>query len=503
MGRGVHWLNDESEQMTTGMRSTGSAPLGRGVWLTAAGVVVLLLSVAGRYGFHRDELYFLIAGRRLDWGYVDQPPLTPLVARVSETIGGVSPLAIRILPALAVGGVVLLAAAIARRFGGGGGAQVFAAVAAGGAGFALAVGHLLSTATFDYLLWTVVIWLLVGLLDGDDQRRWVLLGLVVGIGLQNKFLIGLLAAAVLVSVLATSQRKLLAGIWPWAGAALAALIALPNLAWQLSNDLPQLEMAQALAERSDGPIAFVLEQVGLLSIVLAVPAGIGWWRLTRSRELRRWRSIGVAFGLLYVLFLVTGGKSYYVAPMYPVLLAAGSLWFEQLGKVGRRVMIGAAALGILIGLFISLPLVPESAVPNVDATGELGETVGWPELVDQVAAVYETIPAELRATTAIFTGSYGEAGAIDVLGPDLDLPAASSGHNNYWLWGPPDDEHGPVIGVGQVGGTLRRICPNTRQVGVIGNPYGVENEEAGLPLFLCLDPREQLAEIWDDVKHYN
>lgn len=480
----------------------GVNSLGRGVWLTAAGVVVLLISVAGRYGFHRDELYFVVAGRRLDWGYVDQPPLTPLIARISETLGGTSPVAIRVLPALAIGGVILLTAAIARRFGAGARGQLFAAIAAGGAGFALAVGHLLSTATFDYFLWTAAIWLLIGLLDGDDERRWVALGLVVGIGMQNKHLIGLLAVAVLASVLATSQRKVLAGIWPWVGALVAIVIALPNLLWQLSNDFPQLEMARALAERSDGPVAFVLEQVGLLSIVLAVPAAIGWWRLVRSPNLRQWRPVGIAFGLLFVFFLVTGGKSYYVAPMYPVLLAAGSLWFEGLGDLGRRVMIGAAAVGIFIGLFISLPLLSESAVSNVDATGELSETVGWPDLVDQIAAVYQMIPAEQRTTTAIFTGSYGEAGAIDVLGPDLDLPAASSAHNNYWLWGPPE-RHGPVIGVGQVGGTLRQICPSTEQVGVIANPYGVENEEAGLPLFLCLDPRGQLADVWDDAKHFN
>jgi 4-amino-4-deoxy-L-arabinose transferase-like glycosyltransferase len=476
--------------------------LGRNVWLTAAGVLVLLLSLAGRYGFHRDELYFVVAGRRLDWGYIDQPPLTPLLARVSETIGGTSPLAIRVLPALAIGGVILLSAAIARRFGGGARAQLFAAVAAGGAGFALAVGHLLSTATFDYLLWTVAIWLLVGLLDGDDQRRWAALGLVIGVGMQNKHLIGLLAVAVLVSLAATSQRRVLAGLWPWVGAVVAGVIALPNLLWQISNDLPQLEMASALAERSDGPVVYVLEQVGLLSIVLAVPAAIGWWLLIRSPQLRKWRSLGLTFGLLFTFFLLTGGKSYYVAPMYPVLLAAGSLWFERLQSGGRKIMIGAAAVGIFIGLFISLPLVPESAVSNVDATGELGETVGWPELVDQVAVVYEMIPVEQRPATAIFTGSYGEAGAIDVLGPDAGLPAATSGHNNYWLWGPPAS-HGPVIGVGQVGGTLRQICSRTERVGVISNPYGVENEEAGLPLFLCLEPDRQLADIWVDVKHYN
>ena len=476
--------------------------LPRPVWMTAGAVVVLLLSMAGRYGFHRDELYFVVAGRRLDWGFVDQPPLTPFIARLSETIGGTSPVALRILPALAIGVAVVLTALMARRFGGGPRAQIYAAIAAGGSGIALAVGHLLSTAAFDYLLWTVATWILVGLLDEADPRWWLGLGLTVGVGLQNKHLIGLFAAAVLIALLATSRRKLLVGIWPWIGAGLAAILALPNVAWQVANDLPQLEMAQALAGRSDGPIAFVLEQIGLLSIVLAVPAGAGLWRLLRTSAFSRWRPIGVTFLLLFGFFLVAGGKSYYLAPMYPVLLAAGASWFEGLRSAGRKVMIGASALGIFIGLFISLPLLPPSSMSALDATGELGETVGWPELIDQVVAVYETIPTEQRADVAIFTGSYGEAGAIDVLGPAAGLPPATSGHNTYWLWGPPD-RHGPVIGVGQIGDVLERICPGTVQAGTITNPYGVENEEAGLPIYLCLAPEGQLADIWDDVRHYN
>jgi hypothetical protein len=476
--------------------------LPRATWLTAGAVVALLLSVSGRYGFHRDELYFVVAGRRLDWGYVDQPPLTPLVARAAETVAGTSPTALRVMPALAIGVVVLLTASMAKRLGGGPRAQVFAAVAAAGSGFALAVGHLLSTTSFDYLLWTLATWILVRLLDDADPRWWLALGVTIGVGVLNKHLIGLFAVAVLIGMIATPQRRLLAGRWPWIGVAIAAILATPNLAWQLANGLPQLEMSAALANRSDGPLAFVLEQIGLLSIVLAVPAAFGLWSLIRRPELARWRPIGIAFAVLFTFFLVAGGKSYYVAPMYPALLAAGSLWFERLEGLKRKTMVGASAIGISIGLFISLPLLPPSSMSVLDATGELGETVGWPELIEQVSAVYESIPAADRNDVAIFTGSYGEAGAIDVLGPAAGLPSAVSGHNNYWLWGPPGD-HGPIIGVGGIGDVLRRICPDVAEVDRITNPYGVENEEFGLPLYLCLSPDRRLADIWDDVKHYN
>jgi 4-amino-4-deoxy-L-arabinose transferase-like glycosyltransferase len=479
-----------------------SRDLGATVWLVALVVVIVLLSVSGRYGFHRDELYFLMAGRRLDWGFVDQPPLTPLVARLAEIVGGTSPAALRVLPALAVAGVVVLAAAMTRRFGGGAPAQVYSAVAAGGAGVVLAVGHLLSTATFDLLLWTVATWVLVRILDDGDPRWWLAFGATVGVGMENKFLIGVFAVVVVLSLVVTTGRRVLRGWWPVLGGVVAVVLAAPTLVWQATNGFPQLDVARSLAERGDGPVVFMLLQVGLLSIVLTLPAAVGLWRLMRSPSLVRWRPIGVVFVALLMLFLVTGGKAYYVAPMYPALLAAGAVWFESLGRVGRRVMGAATAVGIGVGMLVALPLLPPSQMSTLDATGELGETVGWPELVDQVTAVYESIPADRRADVAIFTGSYGEAGAIDVLGPPSGLPGASSGHNSYWLWGPPTS-HGAVIGVGEVGDVLRRICPETAEVGRIDNPYGVENEEAGLPLFLCLDPEGQLSQIWDDVRHYN
>ena len=473
-----------------------------GVWLAITGAVGLLLATAPRYGFHRDELYFLIAGRRLDWGYVDQPPLTPLLARISEVVAGTSPFAIRILPALAVGTIGLLAAAMARRFGGDHLAQVFAAFSASWAGVVLGEGHLLSTAIFDYLFWTVALWILVGLLEGSDRRWWLAFGLTIGLGMQNKSTIGFLAIAAVIGVLATRRRRLLSGPLPWIGAGIALLLAAPNLLWQAANDWPQFEMAEALRNRTDGPLAFVLSQPLLLSVTLAVPAAVGLWRLARSADLRRWRAIAVAYGLLFVLFLVTAGKAYYVAPMYSALFAAGALWFESLGRIGRRAMAGAAVTGVAIGVLIALPVLPRDSFEALDATGELRETLGWPELVDQVAAVRDLLPAAQHDSIAIVTGSYGEAGAIDILGPARGLPAAVSGHNNYWLWGPPGP-HGPIIAVGPLEGLMRQLCPTLETAAVISNPWGVDNEEAGYPILLCRNPSRQLADVWEQARHYN
>jgi len=431
---------------------------------------------------------------------VDQPPLVPLIARLSELVAGTSPFAIRVLPALAVGAIALLVASMARRLGGGALAQTFAAFATAWSGVVLGEGHLLSTAIFDFLFWTVALWIMVGILDGADPRWWIVLGLTVGIGMQNKHTIALLAAGILIALLASGRRRLLTSVWPWIGVALAVVLAAPNLLWQATNGWPQLEMAAALRRRSDGPVAFLVLQPALLSISLAVPAALGLWRLLRNPEQARWKPLGVTYLLLFVVVLVTAGKAYYIAPMYGLLLASGAVWFESLAHRPRRVVATASAVGVAIGLFISLPLLPIRSASTLDATGELGETVGWEELVTQVAGIRAGIPSDEEI--AIFTGTYGEAGAIDILGRSAGLPNATSGHNSYWLWGPPGP-HGAIIGVGQVGHVLELVCPYVQQVAEISNPYGVANEEAGLPILVCRDPARQLADVWDEVRHYD
>ena len=474
----------------------------RGVWISAAAAVALLLAVSGRYGFHRDELYFIVAGRRIDWGFIDQPPLTPLVARVSESVFGLSPTAIRIFPALTVGVVSVVSAVMARRFGADRAGQVFAAFASGFTGVLLGVGHLLSTAAFDYALWTLGLCFLVLILDGADPRWWLALGATVGVGMQNKYTIGFFAVALLVGLLASDQRHLLASPLPWLGVAIATVIALPNLIWQVTNGWPQIEMADALRTRSDGPLSFVLSQPLLASPPMAIPAGAGLWWLARSDDSRRWRPIPIAYGLLVLTFLATGGKAYYLAPMFSVLHAAGAVWFERLSAGWRRGMMAVAALGAIGSILVALPVLPVEQSGTFDATGEVGETVGWTLLVDDIRSAYDSIPPGEKDGAVVFTDSYGEAGAVDVLGRAQGLPAAASGHNNYWLWGPPDS-HGPIIGVGSVALLLDSICPDLAEVATLGNPYGVENEVVGKPLLLCLDPHGELSDIWDEARHFN
>ncbi len=490
------------------MREMKSTPLDRTTGLRLLGigalVVVVLLLVAARYGYHRDELYFVAATDQLAWGYVDQPPFTIWVAWLADTIAPGSVVMLRVLPALTIGAVVILAGLITRRLGGGKRAVLLGAGAVAASGVFLAVGHLLSTTTFDILFWTIILYLFVRILNGSDPRLWVALGAVAGFGLLNKHMILLLLFGLGAGLLLTSRRRLLVSKWPWLGALLALLIWSPNLLWQVENDWPTIEMLQSLQDNNSGlgaAVEFVALQLPFLSIVLVPPAVIGFRRTLRDEQLR---AIAVGFSALVLLMLIIGGKGYYIVPYYAVFLPMGMVEMEERWEAGsarfspRTVGIVMVAAVVAMSPFF-LPVVPESAVGLFNAVNpELGETIGWEELAGQVAGVNDVVGAG-----TVFTGSYGEAGAIDLFGPERGLPPASSGHNAYWMWGPPSDDAVPVIVLGYYESWMNRGCTRWEYVGKITNEAGIDNEEFGLPIAVCHEMRRPWSEVWPELAHYN
>ncbi len=249
----------------------------------AAGAVLLLVAVSGRYGWHRDELYFFEAGKHLAWGYVDQPPFTPFVARVSSELFGTSLVGLRLFPALAIGIVVLLTAAMARDLGGGGRARLLAALAAGLCPVFLGTGHLLATATFDLLAWTVLTWLIVRLLAGADERLWLAVGAVTGIGFLNKHSMVLVVGALAVALLLGGRREMFRSPWLWAGAAVALLLGAPNVVWHAANDWPVFDMTESLQEESEtaDSFLFIPAQLGMTVLTAFVWLPGLWWLLRR------------------------------------------------------------------------------------------------------------------------------------------------------------------------------------------------------------------------------
>ena len=477
------------------MGDRSSAALDVRVPVVAALTGVVLLLVAGRYGYHRDELYFLQAGRHLSWGYPDQPPVVPFVARTVSAVAPGSLVALRLPSAVIAACVVLLAGMIAQRLGARTGGQVLAAASTALSGVVLAMGHLLSTATFDLLGWTLVAYLLVRLLQGDDHRWWLLVGLVAGITMLANVLVAFLLAGFVVGIVLVGPRRLLLSPWPWVAAGIVVLLGLPYALWQALHGWPQLEVAGNIATGGSGTstsrllfLPLVVLQVGPWLLPLWL------WGLVRLLRDGTLRSLGATFVVLLMTFWGTGGKPYYLAGLFPLLLAAGAQPF--LDWAPRRWM--APALLVLSApvLLITLPLLPaRSAGIVVPVNYDVGETIGWPQLVTQVATAYQRLPPG----TAIITGNYGEAGAIDRYGPTLGLPRAFSGHNAFGEWGHPPGTT-PVLALGIAPALLRQSCQELRPSGRLMNAYGIDDDENGTSLFYCV-PRRPWRELWPRFRH--
>ena len=474
----------------------------------AAGLALLLLATAGRYGYHRDELYFLRAGRELAFGYVDQPPLTPLLARAMDALAPGSLVALRLPSALAAGLVVFLTGLLAREFGAGRGGQLLAGGCMAVSGILLIVGHLLSTTTLDLLAWTALSWLLVRALR-DGGPVWLVTGAVAGIALQNKVQPAFLLAAVVLGVLAVGPRAALRSPWPWTGGLLAGVLWAPNLVWQAANGWPQFEVAEAIAAGGSGTsepwYLFLPFQLVLVSPLLVPVWMAGLWRLARDPAVRTWRSFAVAYGLLTVLFLLTGGKPYYLAGLYPVLLAAGAepvlAWARRgAGRVRTGLLAAALVISLAIDATLGLPVVPVARLadtPIPDVNYDAGETVGWPAFAAAIQRVRDGLPAGARV--AVVTGNYGEAGAVDRFAPDL--APAYSGHNSYWTWGPPPKDTDVVIAVGIPEQRLAQWFGRVEEAGRVDNGVGLDNDEQGTPVLTARDRRVPWSEIWPQLRH--
>ena len=427
--------------------------------LTVAGVVLAaLLAVSGRYGYHRDELYFIQAGGHFALGYPDQPLLTPVVSWTMNALAPRSLLVLRTPAALAGVASIVSAGLIAREAGGGRRAQAIAASSCAAALVVLATSHFLTTETLDLAFSSVVCLLLVRLLRTEDERLWVVAGAVLGIGLLNKLLVGILAAAVIGSLLVVGPRTHLRSRWVAAGATLALLGALPYVAWQVAHGVPQAAVAHSQAQGGEegGRAGFIPFQIVLVGPLLVPVWLAGLVGLLRAEGWRRYRCFGVAYLALVVIMLATSGKAYYVAGFYPLLLGFGSLradaWLDRGGPVRRWLLAGAIALTAAASAFIGLSVLPVrdlggSIVEKLDSTE--GEMVGWPRFVATVASVYHELPPATRARIVIFTKNYGEAGAIDLFGPARGLPHAYSGHNGFSEWGPPLSSDTAAILVGE------------------------------------------------------
>lgn len=498
------------------------AEFARSVLALAAFTAAVHLAFSGRYGFFRDELYYAACGEHLAWGYVDHAPLVAFIARASRLLPGDSLLALRFLPALAHAALVLLTAWLAREMGGGRFAQFLAALSAVIAPIYLAFGSFLSMNAFEPLIWMACAALFLRIRNGGSPRLWILFGLIAGIGILNKHSMLQFGSGIALGLLLTSARREFAKPWIWLGGALAFVLFLPNLLWEVRHGLPTITLLRSVigTKYVVTPAWEFMAQQALLTHPLAVPIWLaGLWFLFRGNA-GRYAALGWAYLIVLAEVILLHGKIYYQAPAYPMLFAAGAVFFESLSVFQKRAwpklaVVAPLAIGGLIAAPLAMPLLPvEKAaaycrfwkvqsihvenVPQGDLPQLFGDMFGWPEQVAAVSRVYQALPRRERARTAILAYNYGEAGAIDYLGPRYGLPKALSGHNQYALWGPRDYTGEIVIAVGFTEEKLRRYFGEVTPAAQV-SPLHAIPEERGVTIFVCRKPRMSLRAMWPSL----
>ena len=431
------------------------------VFSMAALLVHLLTN--GRYGYFRDELYYIACGRHLDLGYVDQPPLSILLLRSSQMLLGDSLFAIRLLPALAGAAIVALTGIIAREIGGRAWAIALACAGSLCALFNLAVGSFFSMNALEPLFWMGSVYLLVRIINGGSPTLWLWFGVLLGLGLENKHSTAFFAVGIFLALLLTPERRHFAKKWIWFGALIAFAITLPNILWEAQHHWPTYELLNNIAHSNKNvalsPAEFIKQQAvfmnpGTLPIWIG---GLLW--LFASRDGRRYRVLGITYLLTLAEFIVLHGKSYYLGPAYPMLFAAGGVAVERVFAARlqwfKPVLLGAILVtGALIAP-LAMPILPPDKLvaymraihmqpPRTETSHtavlpqHFADQFGWEQMVGSVAQVYHHLRPEDEKRAAIFCQNYGEAGAIDFFGPKFELPPAISGHQNYFFWGPRD-----------------------------------------------------------------
>ena len=511
------------------------------LYIVAAKLLLHLLTVA-RYGIFRDEMYYLACSRHMAWGYVDHPPLTVWMAWFSRVALGSSPLGVRLLPIVAGAAVVWLAGALAREMGGGRFAQGLAALAVLVVPIYLVGHHWLTDNVFEHLIWTACVWLALKAVNTGDARYWLWFGVAAGLGFENKYSIAFLLLGLLAGVLLTPHRHFLKSRYLWLGVLACAVISLPNLLWQIRNHFPFLELIHNIRMTNRdvvrGPAAFVADQGMIMNPVL-FPLWIGgliwlfFGRDTRSvdsgrdksaRDAGRYRLFAWTYLVVLGAFIALKAKNYYVAPVYPILFAAGAIGLERLAagrRMGTLVRSAYVALVIAVGALLlpfSLPVFsPEGFLryqkamgfqpPEIEhqQNGPLpqwyADEFGWQEMVEKVARVYNSLTPEERARTAIFSNGWGEAAAVDFYGPRYGLPQAISKHNSYWMWGPGKYDGSTMIILRSDGRGDREHFRSVEPAGHVEHPYARRDEY--FDIYLCRGLKWDLRDVWPKMKLFD
>ena len=496
------------------------------VLLALTKMALLLLATSNSYGYFRDELYFLDATKHLGWGYVDFPPLVAFIGAAVRAVLGISPLGLRLLPAIAGALVIVLAGLMAQELGAGRFGQALAALACLLAPMLLAIDSFFSMNPFDQLWWALLAYLTIRLLRQDRPQLWPLCGAVVGLGLLTKGSILAWSLALVAGLALSPARRYLRSRWFWLAGVLALLIVAPYLFWQSANGWPAVAFwngyRQDLLHRS--ALDFALQQIVGMNPATAPLSLAGIYFYLISCKGRPHRALGWAFVLLYAGLSMASAKGYFLASAYPMLFAGGACAFEaasakELWRWARPAYIGFLVAAGLFLIPVTLPILspatlarayaPAMAYPAIhvenDQTSLLPEwlagRLGWQEMVATVGSVYTGLPPDQQRDACILAGNYGEAGALNLYGSAYGLPPVISGHNNYFLWGPGDCTGQVIIAVGMAREKLETVFGTVAEARHLTCAECMAGE-TDLRVYVCLQPRLPLRQVWPEFKRY-
>jgi hypothetical protein len=492
------------------------------------GTFILHMLFNGRYGYFVDELYYVACSRHLDWGYVDHPPLIAAITWVERVTLGDSLHALRFLPAVASGLLVLLTGLIVGELGGRRYAQILACVAVIVAPLYLGIGNLLTMNAFEPLFWMGCALVAIKTIKGGSPKLWLWFGLLAGVGLENKHSMLFFGFGFLVGLLLTPERRFLRSPWLWLGGLLAFVIFLPNLVWEIYRGFPTIELLRNV-QRSGrnvglGPVSFVAQQF-LVMHPLAAPLWLaGLWYFLRDEAGRRFRVLGWTYLIILLGFLVLNGRIYYLGPAYPMLFAAGAVFFQRFAERGNRAWLKPAYVaallvtGVVLAPFAYFPILPVEGYiaysralhfepPRIE-THRMGplpqiyaDMYGWKEMAEAVAGAYNNLSPEDKQRCAIFGQNYGQAGAIDLFGAKMGLPNAISGHQSYFYWGPRNYTGECMIVMDDSPDKLAKEFDSWEKVATVYHPYSMPYED--FDVYLCRGLHWPLAQVWPRLKNWN
>ena len=525
------------------MENKWLSPLAIGVYFAVA-KLLLHFTFNSNYGYFRDELYFIACGEHLAFGYPDHAPLVALMAKMSRVFGD-SLFALRFIPAVAGAFKIFLTAVLVKEFGGKKFAAFLACLCVLCAPIYLALDDLFSMNSLEPVFWMLCVYFAVKAIKGNEtdestairnpkskiqnpSLNWIPFGIFAGLGLMNKHSMLFFGFSLIVGLLLTSARKAFLDKYFWLGGVVALLIFTPNIIWQFQNNFATLELLRNVQTSGKNvvmsPVGFFISQIlGLFPTAFPVwLAGI--WFFLADKNGKRFRFLGICYLVLLALMIYLNAKDYYLAPVYPMLLAGGAVWFEGLIERVRALRFIKYALPILIffpAMIVAptvMPILPiETLVRYQETIGikppksEVGhdshlqqifsDQLGWQEMVAKVADVYNNLPAEDRAKAGIYAGNYGKAGAIDFYGGKYGLPKSISPHQSYFLWGPRDYTGEVLILLGSSKEEAEKFCGSVEEKTEVNFAYSESYEQ--YKIIVCRDTKKPLPEVWQSLKFWN